>query len=103
MEMLAEKLVQPRKKGTNDDAACICIKSVAAEVSSETGRLLVGRTIPVLRKGLPPDVRPPTAVLCVVLVSNCETFFYQHRNPAYDQCGIITFSAKTCKALILSD
>ena len=54
--MLAQKVVQPRKKGRNDDAACIGLKSVAAEVPVATGRVLAQQGVPVLLKGLPPQV-----------------------------------------------
>jgi hypothetical protein len=59
MEMLAAKLVC--KKGSTNDAACIGLKSVAAEVAPETGKVLAVRGIPVLRRGLPPHVRSPLA------------------------------------------
>lgn len=55
--MLAEKVVQPRKKGRNDDAACIGLKSVAGEVPVATGRVLAQQAVPILLKGLPPQVR----------------------------------------------
>jgi hypothetical protein len=54
---LCNNIVQPRKQSNNSDAACICLKSVAAEMPAAQSALLAQTAVPILLQGLLPQVR----------------------------------------------
>jgi hypothetical protein len=55
---LCQGVTRPRAKATaNADAACICLKAVAAELPAAQGPLFAATSAPTLLQGLPPQVR----------------------------------------------
>lgn len=58
LKRLSNKLIEPRNKNTkNEDAACIAVKAVAADLPESEGRILVHTCIPILLSGLTDKVR----------------------------------------------
>ena len=58
LEKLCKKVAAPRNsKTSNEDAACICLKGVAAELPATHGAALAQISVPILLQALSPQVQ----------------------------------------------